>query len=135
METYSEMLANELVRISGMPEKADKKLSNYIALFRGTLNAERMCMGGMLASEWQTLDSSILPSLKRFFEHNVEWLTEIIAEGKSQKIFLLADSASNHARLFLSALEGALLMARATGDKDAFDRTASLLLTSLMRKG
>lgn len=134
MEDFTAQLDRELLRISAMPGKADAKLNAYVAIFRGTLNVDRMCMGGMLASEWQTLDHNMLPSLKRFFEHNVEWLTEVIAEGKTQKLFVLADTASNHARLLLSSLEGALLIARVTGDKEAFDRTALLLIIGLTRK-
>lgn len=135
MEDFTAQLDREFLRINAMPGKADAKLNAYIAIFRGTLIADRMCMGGMLASEWLTLDRNMLPSLKLFFEHNVEWLTEVISEGKAQKLFVLSEAASNHARLLFSSLEGALLIARVTGDKDAFDRTASLLITGLTRKG
>ena len=135
IEAFSAQLDNEFSRISALPGKADAKLSAYVAIFRGTLDADRMCMGGMLASEWLTLDNAMLPGLKRFFEHNVEWLTEVLAEGKSQKLFILSGAASDHARMLLSALQGALLIARATGDKGAFDRTTSLLVTGLTKKG
>lgn len=135
MESYSAQLDNELLRIGAMPGKADVKLKAYVAIFRGTLDAERMCMGGMLASEWLTLDVAMLPGLKRFFERNVEWLAEVLAEGRSQKVFVFPGAASDHARMLLSALQGALLIARATGDKGAFERTASLLVAGLTRKG
>ncbi|MGZ8256288.1 MAG: TetR/AcrR family transcriptional regulator [Gallionella sp.] len=135
LASYSAQLDDELNRISALHEKADVKLAAYAAIFRGSLNAERMCMGGMLASEWLTLDPAMLPSLKRFFERNVEWLTEVLAEGKSQKLFSLSSSAADHARVLLSAMQGALLIARATGEHAAFDATTQLLLKSLTRKG
>ena len=134
IETYSAQLDSELLRISTLPAKADAKLAAYVAIFRGALEAERMCLGGMLASEWLTLDTSMLPSLKSFFARNIEWLTEVVAEGKSQKIFVLAGTAADHSRVLLAALQGALLIARATGDHEAFDRTALLIIKGLTRK-
>lgn len=135
VEVYSARLDAELLRISALPAKADVKLAAYVAIFRSTLDAECMCLGGMLASEWLTLDAAMLPGLKRFFARNIEWLTEIVAEGKSQKIFVLAGTAADQSRVILATLQGALLIARASGDHEAFDRTAWLLLKDLTRKG
>jgi len=133
--SYSAQLDEELMRISALPAKADAKLAAYIAIFRGSLDAERMCLCGMLATEWLTLDATMLPNLKQFFARNIEWLTKVLAEGKSQKIFVLTSTAADHARVFLAALQGALLIARATDGHEAFDRTAALLIASLTRKG
>ena len=135
LETYSAQLNNELLRISSLPVKADVKLNAYFDLFRGSLKAQCMCLGGMMASDSLTLDGAMLPGLKRFFDQNTEWLTEILADGKSQKVFVLVSSAADHARVLLASLEGALLIARATGDHETFDRTVSLLIKSLTRKG
>lgn len=135
IEEYSAQVDSARARIGGLDLQADAKLRAYIALFRGSLDAERMCLGGMLASEWLTLDASMLPGLKRFFARNTEWLTEILAAGVTQKLFVLNGSAADHARLFLATLQGALLIGRATGDHDGFDRTASLLVSGLTRKG
>ncbi|MHB1200039.1 MAG: TetR/AcrR family transcriptional regulator [Polaromonas sp.] len=134
IEEYSAQVESARARISGSDLDADAKLRAYVALFRGSLDAERMCLGGMLASEWLTLDASMLPGLKRFFARNTEWLTEILAAGVTQKLFVLNGSAADHARVFLATLQGALLIARATGDHDGFDRTASLLVSGLTRK-
>ena len=134
IEDYAAQVDSARARISGLGQPADAMLRAYVALFRGTLDAERMCMGGMLASEWMTLDASMLPALKRFFARNTEWLTEILAGGVTQKQFVLNGSAADHARVFLATLQGALLIARATGDHDGFDRTAALLISGLTRK-
>ncbi len=135
IKVYSEQLDNALISISGSTLPANDKLLEYIALYRGSLDAERMCLGGMLASEVQTLDPVMLPSLKRFFTRNTEWLTEILIEGQSQQLFSLGGSAADSARMLLSALQGALLISRATGNSEAFEQTVSSLMTSLMRKG
>lgn len=135
IEMYSARLDAELFRINSLPVQADEKLSAYFAIYRSTLEIDRVCMGGMLASEALTLDASILPSLKRFFAINTFWLAKVLAEGKSQQIFILNGSATSHARLLLSALQGALMIARATGDHETFEQTTSLLILNLTRKG
>ena len=135
IEVYSGQVDSELLRINGSSLQADAKLAAYAALYRGSLQADRMCLCGMLASESLTLDTAMLPSLKRFFARNTEWLTEVLAAGKSQQLFALSGTAADHARVLLSALQGAMLIARATGDNEAFDRTTSLLIAGLLRKG
>lgn len=135
IEQYSVNVNNALASISASALPANKKLAAYASFYRSSLESERMCLGGMLATEVQTLDVMILPGLKHFFTLNVKWLIEVLTEGVSQQIFTLSGSATDHARILLSALQGALLVARATGDRDAFDQTAALLIKALMRKG
>lgn len=135
IESYSTLLGSELNRIGSLPVQADDKLRAYISIYRDTLDADRMCMGGMLATEALTLDAVMLPGLQHFFAINTDWLTELLIEGKSQQIFSLSSSAANHARLLVSTLQGALMIARATGNLDAFNQTTSLLISNLTRKG
>lgn len=135
VDMYSAMLEGALLKIGASSEPADKKLAAYVGLYLTTLEAGRACLGGMLASEALTLDNAVLPGLKHFFELNVQWLTEILAEGKAERLFTLNGTASNHAHLLVSSLQGALILARATGDRSVFDQTSSLLMAGLSRKG
>jgi TetR/AcrR family transcriptional regulator, transcriptional repressor for nem operon len=135
IEMYSEQLDNELHRINRLPVLADAKLAAYIALYHYSLQTECMCLGGMLATEALTLDAVMLPRLKRFFSRNIEWLAGVLVEGETQQLFTLNGTSVAHARIFLSALQGALLIARVTGDCVAFEQTAALLIIDLLRKG
>lgn len=132
---FSAAVGDALDRIGRSGLAADEQLRSYVGLYRGALKADRMCLCGMLSVEAATLDTAMLPDLRRFFVRNVEWLTEVMVEGKTQKLLSLSGTAADHARMFLSAIQGALLIARSTGDHDAFDRTTALLVTSLTRKG
>lgn len=135
VDRYAAMVEGVLGNIAASPEPTDKKLAAYIGMYRNALEAERVCLGGMLASEALTLDKAVLRGLKRFFELNTGWLTEILSEGKAKRIFALNGTASNHAHLLVSSLQGALILARATGDRQVFDQTAATLMASLLRKG
>ena len=76
----------------------------------------------------------MVPQINRFFNRNVDWLTEVLAAGKSQDTLTFSGSAADNARAILSGLQGALLMARASGDASTFDRTASLLIMGLAQR-
>lgn len=135
IESYTAQVQSELARIGGTAAQADAKLKAYIAVYRGSLTADRMCLCGMLASEWLTLDPALLPNITHFFALNTEWLTEVLATGKSQGRFAFNGAAADHARMLLAALQGALLIARATSDRQAFDRTTAVLIAGFLRSG
>ena len=135
IDSYTAQLNGGLQGITSAFTQADAQLQEYVGFYRNSLEAGRMCLGGMLASDALTLDPAMLPSLKRFFARNVEWLTEILAAGNSTRQLVLTGSAADHARILLATLQGALLIARTTGDIGAFDRTAALLISGLSGKG
>ena len=135
IDTYSKQIEDGLLSLDAALIPADKKLAAYIDFYRSALKADRMCLGGMLASDILTLDAAMLPALKRFFARNIKWLSAVLSEGESQQLFTLSGTAISHAHVLLSALQGALLLARATGDRKGFDQAASLLISTLLRKG
>jgi TetR/AcrR family transcriptional repressor of nem operon len=132
---FIDQLEVALAHFNSTIPQADDRLRAYTGIYRAALDADRMCLGGMLASDALTLDPVMLSGLRRFFARNVDWLTEVLAVGQAQGLLTLTGTPADHARMMLSALQGALLIARATGDGEAFDRTASLLVTELLRKG
>ena len=134
IDNYIDQFDAALLKIDSESLPADKKLALYIDAYRCSLKAKRMCLGGILATEIQTLDKAMLPSLKQFFAHNTEWLTKVLKLGKKQKLFELNSSAEEQAGMILSTLQGALLLSRATGNNKSFEQTAASLLKCLLRK-
>ena len=134
IETYLAALEKQLAIIDGKDLRADNKLRAYAALYRVALSENRMCLFGVLASEVLTLDQAMVPQISRFFNRNIDWITEVLSIGKSQQVLTYAGSAADNARAILSGLQGALLLARATRDASTFDRTASLLVTGLTQR-
>ncbi len=111
--------------------KADTMLARFVALYRSTLENNRMCLCGMLATEAMTLDAALLPKLKHFFDRNTGWLTTLLLAGEGEGRFQFDGQAADHANAFLAALQGALMMARSTGRTHDFERTADLLIKNL----
>lgn len=106
-----------------------EKLRAYCALYRLTLDAERVCMGGMLSAEALTLDEGIHPQLKRFFEVQKRWLIDLFKEladsGQGYKI----GSPEQQACAFIAGLQGALVVSRAAQSADYFDLTVEGLMS------
>lgn len=135
VDVYSAQFDSELLRIEKAFPSALARLNAYAGIYRASLEAQRICMCGMLGTETLTLDAAMLPKLKRFFVRNTEWLAQVLAEGKSQGELALDGAAADHARVMLATLQGASLVCRSTGDLDTFDRTTALLIANFSRKG
>jgi len=131
VQCYAAFMETMLGQISVSQSTAAGRLQAYISLYQGALASDRACLGGMLAAESLTLDAAMLPSLRQLFTRNVDWLTEVLVEGKSRGEVCLAGPAAEYARLFLSTLQGALLLARATGDHALLSQSGALLLAGL----
>lgn len=128
---YTTQLHTALESLEHLP--APDALRAYVRLFRATLDAERVCLGGMLASDALTLDASMLPHLRGFFELNLRWLSAVLARGQADGSLRPSTAAPQaQARLWLSSLQGALLLARACGDADHLAQTGQLLLSGVL---
>lgn len=128
---YATRFAQKLALIdSGVPDPRGK-LDAYAALYAEVLRAQRMCLCGMLAAEYQTLPGPMRTAVVRFFDDSEAWLTSVLERGHADETLRLSGSASETARLIMSGLEGAMLVARPYDDLARFEQTASTLLAGL----
>ena len=67
----------------------------------------------------------------QFFDENQKWLAKLLMEGKADATLTYGGRAEDVAQGILSALEGAMLVARPYGDTGRFDTAAKQLVTSL----
>lgn len=104
------------------------RLERYVELYRAVLREGRMCMCGMLATDVATLPMAMRAGIAEFFSQNEAWLTRVLEEGKAAGALEFAGPAAARAALFVSSLEGAMLVARAGEGLEHFEAVASLLL-------
>jgi TetR/AcrR family transcriptional repressor of nem operon len=128
---YAERFAAALDDIEGAGLLARAELDAYVALYRGVLQNDRMCLCGILAGEHQTLPQPMRDALIRFFNANETWLVALLDRGRLDGSIAVQGPSVDTARLVLSSLEGAMLVARANGDVSRFDSTARSLVSSL----
>jgi TetR/AcrR family transcriptional repressor of nem operon len=133
IECYSERFLESLERIASTTLGADSKLEAYANLYAEVLQGDRMCLCGMLAAEYQTLPERMHDSVIRFFDQNLTWLAGVLAEGQSDGELSFAGSPADAAQTVLSALQGAMLVARPYRDLARFQAAAGHTLASLIR--
>ncbi|MGF6882686.1 TetR/AcrR family transcriptional repressor of nem operon [Nocardia sp. GAS34] len=129
VQRYEQRFFEALAAVDGADAPA--RLERYASLYAGVLREQRMCLCGMLAAEYSTLSAAMQASVAHFFERNVEWLSDALAQGLREGTLAFAGSPNEKAHMIISCLEGALLVARLYVDVDMFQTTAASLLSGL----
>lgn len=129
---YAERFSAALEQIERDVSEAPARLEAYAALYAEVLRGRRMCLCGMLAAEYATLPEPIREGLVAFFDHNEVWLERVLEQGSAQGTLRLIAPVREVAQLIVSALEGAMLVARPYGQLERFDAAVTGLLASLM---
>src|ERR1700722_19657200 len=130
---YATRFAQSLAAIDASVTTAPAKLDRYAGLYLEVLRARRMCLCGMLAAEYQTLPAAMQDAVIQFFDHNETWLQGVLEQGTQEGTLQFAGSVRDTARMIVSGLEGAMLVARPYGDIARFQATAANLLSGLTR--
>jgi TetR/AcrR family transcriptional repressor of nem operon len=128
IERYTERFAAALADIDARIPDAPAKLDAYAGLYADVLRDRRMCLCGMLAAEYQTLPDPMRDAVIAFIDANEAWVETVLADGRRAGTIALAGPASDAARLIVSGLEGAMLVARPYGEVARFDTAAEGLL-------
>jgi TetR/AcrR family transcriptional repressor of nem operon len=131
IERYSARFTEALERIDSTTSGASAKLDAYASLYVDVLRGDRMCLCGMLAAEYQTLPERMHGSIIRFFDHNLTWLAAALANGQADGELSFDGSPVDAAQTVLSALQGAMLVARPYRDLARFQAAAAHTLASL----
>jgi len=125
---YAERFNAALAGIDDEGGAAPAKLQAYARLYADVLRDHRMCLCGMLAAEYQTLPAPMREAVIGFFDENETWVEGVLAQGRDEGALAFEGSPREAARLIVSALEGAMLVARPYGDVERFDAAAERLL-------
>mgnify|MGYP001390845999 CR=1 FL=1 len=128
VERYERDFREALGWIDKRHDHALEKLKAYVGIYVRVLKADRMCLCGMLAADYTTLPQTIRARVRHFFETNEDWLTVTLSRGRVRKEVAFANKPAEAAHFLASALEGAMLLARAHESVTRFRSiTASLL--------
>ena len=131
IDRYAQRFLAALAEVEALLAEAPARLRAYADLYGQALQGDRMCLCGMLAAEYRTLPESMRQAVARFFDANEAWLEKVLAEGRRQGSLAFAGSAREAARLIVSGLEGAMLVARPYGEIERFTATVEHLIASL----
>ena len=106
--------------------KGPTMVQTFRKVFRGALDDDgRMCLCGMLATEAGLLPPEVAAETRRFFTLALARLTAALAAASPGE-----PGSEDRAFQVLATLEGAMTVARALGDPNAFDRATGGLPTA-----
>ncbi|MBV9100388.1 MAG: TetR/AcrR family transcriptional regulator [Candidatus Dormibacteraeota bacterium] len=131
IDRYAARFADALRGIDSTATTSSSKLRDYAHLYADVLDQQRMCLCGMLAADFDTLPAPMRRSVVRFFDDSEAWLTGVLDAGRSDGTLHFAGSAREQAQLVISALEGAMLVARSYHDAARFRAAAEHLIAAL----
>ena len=123
---YTDRLVEHLAEVEARCGRLEDAMDAYVQVFRTTLEQDgRMCLCGMLAAETDAIPGEVRAEVSRFVEANVQWLAGAI--DKAAEPTASGEEARAQAMVIFAALEGAMLVARGTGDVASFDAMAARL--------
>lgn len=131
IERYTTRFEAALDEIDHGGGDAPAKIAAYAAIYVGVLQAQRMCLCGMLAAEYQTLPAAMRDAVIRFFDLNEAWLERVLHDGERTGTLHPRGSARDAARVVISTLEGAMLVARLHDDPARLETAQAQLLAEL----
>ena len=100
----------------GLDQKAC--IQKYTEVFGQTVrNDNRMCLGGMMAAEFNELPPEVRIEVVKFGEANVDWLVKVLSLGRPGS----DDAVKGQALAIYAAVQGAQLIARSRGDAKVYD--------------
>jgi len=132
---YAARFAEALAATESQFEDAPSQLEAYVGLYLSVLREKRMCLCGMLAADYQTLPGPMQDAVVGFFDDNEIWLTRVLTRGRDIGTLEFTGTPTETARMIVSSLEGAMLVARPFGDIERFEQVANRLLANLCSAG
>ena len=94
------------------------KLKAFLSIYTDTKSQNQVCLVGSLATDLHTVERKVQKELKIFVDKVLEWVTEILEEGKAKKIFAFNTSARTRALMIITNMLAALQVTRLTTEKD-----------------
>lgn len=129
VDRYAARFREALAEAAARPDLGGwQRLEVYFGPFRAFAGtADQICLCGALAGEMPALPAAMQTRVAAFFGEHQRWLADILARGAAAGDLTLPASPKRAARLVFSALQGALLVKRTTGDSAQVEDVIAML--------
>jgi len=130
---YRHRIETVLGEIERKEQSVEGRIKRFVAMLRDLLRDEnRLCLCGILAAEAGTLSDEMKTEVRRFFDGCEQWLAKELKAGREKGELAFDGPPAAAARTMLSALEGAMITARAFGDDRRLTESAQWMLGRLL---
>jgi TetR/AcrR family transcriptional regulator, transcriptional repressor for nem operon len=117
------ILEDEGYKLRGLRERLkDKdplqKLNGFFSIYDKIESENKVCLVGSLATDLHTVEESVQQALKYFASQVLEWVTEILSEGKNKGIFTYEESPGTRALMVATNMLAIVQLCRLTSHHD-----------------
>lgn len=123
VERYRQTMLSVMTDLDSPKREGQKEIDYWAALARYLKpiltianNPIHACLCGVLSGEYPGLPEEMRDEVEKFFDEQLSWLTKLLKAGRKSGAFHFEGSPARMAKLSFSAIEGALLIKRITGD-------------------
>ena len=135
IKQYRNIFAGLIADIDAQKCGPVSKFHKYLELFLDTVReGEKVCLGGMLASEILAFGKGTRLEVQGFITDNETWLEKLIQEGIKLGVFKINGPPASVARDVFAALEGAMLIGRTFNDWHRLEQLGTRLEELLTRE-
>ena len=128
---YTIRFVAALAAVEARVSDAPARLAAYSDLYLAVLLEQKMCLCGMLATDFETLPDSMRAGVVAFFDKNEEWLSRVLQDGIEKGTLEFEESPSEISWMIIGCLQGAMLIAKPYGDTSTFKSTTSQFFKGL----
>lgn len=122
IERYSAHFLAQLGQIAESERSGGGQLDAYIKTYREALQGgEMVCLCVAFSAGRDSLSAPVLAQLMKFHEQSLLWLKGVFVLGDQDGTIMGVDRPIAEAAACLAVVEGAQLMARASGTVELFD--------------
>lgn len=119
-ERYSRQVKSYLSRVGEKSADPWECLQGYLQMVLDIMKSrDRICAVGSVQSEINVVPSAMGKTMCALARHVVDWIAEVIEQGREQGVMQFPGRASDHASLIFSAAQGAMQYGRAQGEGPA----------------
>ncbi len=133
VQRYRGYFATELNRLKNDESVSARDALNFYFTPYQDLGetGDKICLCASLAGEFMALPTAMQKEVALFFNDHLKWLEGILLDGKKSGEFNFTERPKDLAYLFIDALQGSLIVQRATEDTSQLDRVIDTLTKRL----
>lgn len=95
-----------------------EKLNGFLGIYSAAKAESKICLVGSLATDIHTVEPEIQAELKNLTHAILEWVTDILEEGRENGVFHFKSNGRTKALMLITNMLAAVQLTRLTGKED-----------------
>ena len=109
------------------------RIRNYYKYWEGCIEGQTIsfCIGALLGAEMPSLPEEVQAEVRLHFSMLTEWFERTLKAGTKARTIQLKGTVATEAQMLIALLHGAMLSARASGNRDLFHSLSQAALNRI----